>query len=58
MDIGPIKDGVVINVICADSLKTAQEHNPDCLCIERTPAVSFGPGNLYVDGVFTTPAAE
>jgi hypothetical protein len=51
MDVFLIKDGIVENCICADSVARAQQFYPDHTCIERTPELSqFGPGDLF-DGV-------
>ena len=51
MDVFLIKDGVVENCICADSVARAQQFYPDYICIERTGDLTqFGPGDLY-DGV-------
>jgi len=48
MDVFLIKDGIVENCICADSVARAQQFYPDHTCIERTPELSqFGPGDLY-----------
>jgi hypothetical protein len=51
MDVFLIKDGVVENCICADSVARAQQFYPHHVCIERTPELSqYGPGDLF-DGV-------
>lgn len=51
MDVFLIKDGVVENCICADSVARAQQFYPDHICIERAgDLVQYGPGDLY-DGV-------
>ena len=51
MDVLLIKNGVVENCICADSVARAQQFYPDHMCIERTPELgAWGPGDLY-DGV-------
>jgi len=56
MDVILIKDGVVENVISADSVERALQFYPDYLAMERTPAISFvGPGYLYDEGTFTAP---
>jgi len=48
MDVLLIRDGVVENCICADSVARAQEFYPDHICIERDEALqAFGPGDLY-----------
>ena len=48
MDVFLIKDGIVENCICADSVARAQQFYPDYICIERTPELSqYGPGDLY-----------
>jgi len=47
MDVGLIKDGLVENVICADSIAKAKAIYPGYLCVERTAKVPFGPGYLY-----------
>lgn len=51
MDVFLIKDGIVENCICADSVARAQQFYPDHICIERAGNLTqFGPGDLY-DGV-------
>lgn len=55
MDIGLIKDGVVENVICADSVESTQEHYPNHTCVERAPGVVFGPGWTYDGKTFAPP---
>ena len=51
MDVFLIKDGIIENRICADSVARAQQFYPDYICIERTGNLTqFGPGDLY-DGV-------
>lgn len=55
MDIGLIKNGIVENVICADSVEIAQAHYPDHICIERTDTVRFGPGWTYDGVAFAAP---
>ena len=48
MDVFLIKDGVVENCICADSVARALLFYPDYTCIERTPELSqFGITDLY-----------
>jgi hypothetical protein len=47
MDVGLIKDGIVENVICADSIAKAKAVYPAYLCIERTLDNPFGTGYLY-----------
>ena len=54
MDVFLIKDGVIENCICADSVERAQLFYPDYICIERTPEFSqFGPRDLYDGTVFS-----
>jgi hypothetical protein len=54
MDVFLIKNGVVENVICADSVARAQQFYPDHICIERTSSVGqFSPGDLYNGTAFT-----
>lgn len=56
MDVLLIKDGVVANCICADSVERAQTFYPDYLCMERTEALrGCGPGDLYDGVTFTRP---
>ena len=51
MDVLLIRDGVVENCICADSVERAQQFYPQHLCIERTEALrEWGPGDLH-DGM-------
>lgn len=48
MDVFLIKDGVIENCICADSVERALLFYPDHTCIERTSELSqFGPRDLY-----------
>ena len=48
MDVFLIKDGVIENCICADSVARALMFYPDHTCIERTPELSqFGTRDLY-----------
>ena len=48
MDVFLIKDGIVENCICADSVARAQQFYPDYICIERTPELAqYGPGDLF-----------
>lgn len=55
MDVGLIKNGIVENVISADSVERAQEALPGYdAYIERT--VPFGPGWAWDGAVFTAPA--
>lgn len=59
MDVFLIKDGVVENCICADSVARAQQFYPEYVCIERTPELSqFGPGDLYDGTNFSHPPME
>lgn len=54
MDVLLIKNGVVENCICADSVARAQQFFPDYLCIERDDALrEFGPGDLYDGTTFS-----
>lgn len=51
-----IRNGIVENVISADSVERALLFYPDHLAIERTEALRYvGPGHLYDAGVFTAP---
>lgn len=48
MDVFLIKNGIVENCICADSVARAQQFYPDHLCIERAgDLMQYGPGDLY-----------
>ena len=59
MDVFLIKDGVVENCICADSVARAQQFYTDHLCIERTPdLMQYGPGDLYDGADFSHPPME
>lgn len=54
MDVLLIKNGVVENCICADSVARAQQYYPDHICIERDEALrEFGPGDLYDGTTFS-----
>lgn len=54
MDVLLIKNGVVENCICADSVARAQQFYPEHLCIERADALrEFGPGDLYDGAAFS-----
>ena len=56
MDVGLIKDGLVDNVITADSVARAQEVLPGFdAYIERTESNPFGPGWSWDGQVFTAP---
>jgi hypothetical protein len=56
MDVLLIKNGVVENCICADSVDRAQQFYPEYVCIERTPELGvWGPGSLF-DGTTWSPA--
>ena len=56
MDVILIRNGLVENVISADSVERALLFYPDHIAIERTPALSFvGPGHLYDGQDFTAP---
>ena len=56
MDVILIRDGIVENVISADSVERALLFFPDCTAIERTADISFvGPGYLYDGSAFTAP---
>lgn len=58
MDVILIRDGVVQNVISADSVERALLFYPDHEAIERTAELSFvGPGHLYDGKDFTAPPA-
>jgi hypothetical protein len=48
------QNGLIVNVICADSIEVAQHFYPDLTCLEQVGAESVG--WTYLDGVFTTPA--
>lgn len=56
MDIGLIKDGLVHNVVCAESLEVAALYYPEYLCVVRTGDLRFGPGWQYDGTTFTPPA--
>lgn len=53
MDVFLIKDGIVENVICAESTEYANTFYPDHTCIERTVEIPFGLGDLYDGSTFT-----
>jgi len=56
MDVILIRDGIVENVISADSVERAKMFFPDCDAFERTPDLSFvGPGYLFDGVTFTAP---
>ena len=56
MDVILIRNGVVENVISADSVERAKMFFPDCDAFERTPALSYvGPGYLFDGEAFTAP---
>lgn len=56
MDVILIRDGVVQNVISADSVERALMFYPEFTAMERTADISFvGPGYLYDEGTFTAP---
>ncbi len=57
MEVLLIKDGLVDNVICADSAERAQQFYPDHTCLERTDELAHvGPGFAYDGAAFTAPA--
>lgn len=48
MDVFLIKNGVIDNCICADSVERALMFYPDHTCIERVGNLNqYGPGDLY-----------
>lgn len=56
MDVILIRNGLVENVISADSVERALLFYPDYLAMERTAELSFvGPGHLYDGTTFTAP---
>jgi hypothetical protein len=56
MDVILIRDGMVENVISADSVERALLFYPAYTAIERTAELSFvGPGHLYDGATFTAP---
>ncbi|MFO0451548.1 MAG: hypothetical protein ACK52I_23305 [Pseudomonadota bacterium] len=56
MDVILIRDGVVQNVISADSVERALMFYPEFTAMERTADISFvGPGYLYDGVTFTAP---
>jgi hypothetical protein len=56
MDVILVRDGLVDNVIAADSVARAEEFYPGFLAFERTAAISFvSPGYLYDGVTFTAP---
>ena len=56
MDVILIRNGLVENVISADSVERALLFYPDHTAMERTPELSFvGPGHLYDGVTFTAP---
>ena len=59
MDVFLIKDGIVENCICADSVARAQQFYPDYICIERVGDLTqYGPGDLYDGTNFSHPPME
>jgi len=58
MNVILIKNGVVENVICADSLARAQQFFPSYTCVERTAGMSADPGDVTTDNVTFTPPAR
>lgn len=59
MDVLLVKDGVVENCICADSVQRAEQFYPDHICIERTEALlQFGRGDLYDGTNFSHPPEQ
>lgn len=46
-------NGVLVNIIAADSVERAQEFYPDFTCVERDDDTSIDPGDIYKDGVWT-----
>lgn len=57
MEVILIKDGLVDNVICADSVERAKQFYPDHTCLERTDELAHvGPGFAYDGAAFTAPA--
>lgn len=57
MNVILIKNGLVDNVILADSVERAQQFYPEHVCLERTEELKYvGPGYLYSGGMFTAPA--
>lgn len=56
MEVLLIKDGLVDNVICADSAERAQQFYPDHTCLERAAELAHvGPGHTFDGTVFTAP---
>jgi hypothetical protein len=56
MDVILIRNGLVENVISADSVERALLFYPDFVAMERTAELSFvGPGHLYDGTTFTAP---
>jgi hypothetical protein len=56
MDVILIRNGLVENVISADSVERALLFYPDHIAIKRTAELSFvGPGHLYDGTTFTAP---
>lgn len=55
MNVLLIKNGLVENCICADSVERAQQFYPEHVCLEQVG--SEGIGYSYADGVFTEPPA-
>jgi hypothetical protein len=56
MDVILVRNGIVENVISADSVERALLFYPDYLAMERTAELSFvGPGHLYDGATFTAP---
>lgn len=55
MDVLLIRNGVVENVICADSVARAQQFYSQYTCVERQPGQWVGPGFTTTDNVTFTP---
>lgn len=57
MNVILIKNGLVYNVILADSVERAQQFYPEHICLERTDELKYvGPGYSYSGGMFIAPA--
>ncbi len=55
MDVLLIKNGLVENVITADSVSRAQQYYPSYTCVERTAGLQVGPGWTTTDNINFAP---
>ena len=54
-DVLLIQGGVVVDLICADSVERAQQCFPQFTCVARTEGMMAGPGWSYDGQTFTEP---